>query len=184
MDSRAIPATLPILWKAHGIRNRWTAGVPGMHAILAPPETHAPKPRGRTMNEALQKIAEHLRTQDNRATQNPMFCVQIKRRDVGYDTNFTSHCCWHDSANDETIYDDDKGFMSPPKGDNWDEFGYVDRWETVMVAFTEAGCEEYLRIDGHNCKQRAHNGEVRIYVESFNRCPEMIAIRDLLINKL
>ena len=133
------------------------------------------------MNEALQKIADRLRTQDNRITANPMFCVQIKRRDVGYDSDYATGRCWHDSANGETIYDDDKEFESPPKGNQWDEFGYVDRWETVMVAFTEAGCEEYIRLDGHNCRSRAHNGEVRIYVESFNRCPEMIAIREFLM---
>jgi hypothetical protein len=46
---------------------------------------------------------------------------------------------------------------------------------------TEAGCQEYLRLNGHNDRRRAHNGEVQIYVESFNRCPEMIAIREALM---
>ena len=125
------------------------------------------------MNE-LAAIGERLRTQDNRITQNPMFCVQEKKRDVGYDSGYTDCRCWHDSVNCETIYDDDPGFKEP-EGDEWDEFGYVDRWETVMVAFTEAGCKEYIRLNGHN------HGETRIYVQSFNRCPEMIAIRESLI---
>lgn len=129
----------------------------------------------------LSQIGERLRTQDNRITMNPMFCVQIKVRDVGYDSAYSDSKCWHDSANCHTVYDDDKDFKAPPEGEEWDEFGYVDRWETVMVAFTEKGCEDYLEIDGHNVRHRAHNNEVRIYVESFNRCHEMIAIRESLM---
>ena len=137
----------------------------------------------KTANELLKEISERIKTQDNRCTANPMFCVQIKQRDVGYDSAYATSTCWHDSANQETIYDDDKDFRGAPEGDEWEEFGYVDRWETVMVAFTEKGCEEYLALDGHNVKRRAHNGEVRIYVESFNRCPEMLNIRELLLLK-
>jgi hypothetical protein len=136
----------------------------------------------KTLNDKLAAIGERLRTQDNRITENPMFCVQIKKRDVGYDSAYASNTCWHDAAGEETIYDDDPDFKQP-EGDHWDEFGYVDRWETVMVAFTEKGCEDYLRLNGHNDKRKAHNGEVRIYVESFNRCEEMIAIRQALIEE-
>jgi hypothetical protein len=50
-----------------------------------------------------------------------------------------------------------------------------------MVAFTERGCQEYLELDGHNVRHRAFRGEVRIYVESFRRCPEMLAIRAALL---
>jgi hypothetical protein len=128
----------------------------------------------------LKQIAESIRTQDNRCTEHPMFCVQIKRREVGYDANYASGKCWHDSANGETIYDDDKDFKGEPECGEWDEFGYVDRWETVMVAFTDDGCKQYLELNGHNDRRVAHNGEVRIYVESFHRCPEMILIREYL----
>lgn len=130
----------------------------------------------------LTAIGERLRTQDNRITQNPMFCVQIKCRDVGYDSAYSDNRCWLDSANEQTVYDDDPDFKEP-EGDEWEEFGYRDRWETVMVAFTEVGCKEYLELNGHNDRSRAHNGEVRIYVESFNRCPEMIAVREWLMTK-
>ena len=121
-------------------------------------------------------ISERLKTQDNRITQNPMFCVQEKIRDVGYDTAYFHNKCWLDSANETTIYDDDKDFKDAPEGDEWEEFGYRDRWQTVMVAFTEVGCQQYMNLNGHN-----HRGELRIYVESYNRCPEMIAIREALM---
>ncbi len=134
-----------------------------------------------SVNPELLEIGRRLLTQDNRITADPMFCVQIKRRDVGYDPNYASHLCWHNGEAEETVYDDDEDFKEAPEGDGWDEFGYVDRWETVMVAFTEEGCKEYLRCNGHNDRSRAHNGEVRIYVESFYRCYEMQLIRETLM---
>lgn len=133
-------------------------------------------------SDQIKAIGERLRTQDNLCTANPMFCVQIKRRDVGYDSGYATGQCWRNWDADETIYDDDHDFKEP-EGDEWNCFGYVDRWETVMVAFTEKGCEEYLELDGHNVRSRAFRGEVRIYVESFNRCPEMIHIREQLMKK-
>lgn len=151
-----------------------------LNSYDAPAEVVELRKQNAELREAFMPISHRLNTQDNRITQNPMFCVQIKRRDVGYDSAYATNKCWHDSAGDQTIYDDDENFKGEPEGSEWDEFGYVDRWETVMVAFTEKGCEEYLELNGHNDRRRAHNGEVRIYVESFNRCPEMILIREMI----
>jgi hypothetical protein len=129
------------------------------------------------MTTTIQQISERLKTQDNRCTQNPMFCVQIKVRECGYDPAYSDNPCWWNAEAMEIVYEEPKDL------DGWDESGYKDRWETVMVAFTEKGCEEYLELNGHNDRRRAHNGEVRIYVESFNRCPEMSAIREALLTK-
>jgi hypothetical protein len=118
------------------------------------------------MATELQLIGERLRTQDNRITQNPMFCVQQKRRIYGLDPRWTDNTVWY--RNGEMVEDGTE--------ENAERVGYLDYWETVMVAFTEGGCNEYLRQNGHNLK------EPRIYVESFNRCPEMIAIRDFLMS--
>lgn len=133
------------------------------------------------MKEELQKIGERLRTQDNRITADPMFCVQIKVRDIGFNSGYASGRCWYNSEEEEVIYDDDPNFKKPPEGDDWEESGYNDRWEDVMVAFSEDGCNEYLALNGHNDRRVAHNGEVRIYAKSFHRCPEMIAIRKFLM---
>lgn len=130
--------------------------------------------------DAITTISKRLKTQDNRITMNPMFCVQIKVRDSGYDASYYDNRCWWNPSRMVCVYDDE-----PKDLKGWDgPFGYKDRWETVMVAFTKVGCEEYLRLNGHNDKRRAHNGEVRIYVASFNRCPEMIAIREALMAHL
>lgn len=139
-------------------------------------------PRLSARCDYLLDISQRLKTQDNRCTENPMFCVQIKRRDVGYDASYATGQCWRNLDNEEIIYDDDPGFQEP-QGAEWKRYGYVDRWETVMATFTEKGCEEYLALNGHNDRMRAHNGEVRICIESFNRCPEMIAIRNALMEE-
>lgn len=120
-------------------------------------------------------IVDRLRTQDNRCTANPMFCVQRLVRDVGYDPQYADgNTVWinMESGDYEEV---------PPNTLGAEEFGWKERWETVMVAFTEEGCREYMRLDGHNIKRRAYKGETRIYVESWNRCPEMIAVREFLM---
>jgi len=125
----------------------------------------------------ISEVGKNVKNQDNRMTSNPMYCVQVKIRDVGYDANYGDDFCWWNAGQLETVYDE------PENLTGWEKFGYKDRWETVMVAFTEKGCEEYLALNGHNDMRKAHNGEIRIYAESFNRCPEMIGIREYLISK-
>jgi len=124
---------------------------------------------------ALTAISERLRTQDNRCTEDPMFCVQEKKRDVGFDIRWTDKFCWRNSETEEVIYDDDPEFVEP-EGAGWEKFGYLDRWETVMVAFTEGGCLGYINENRHN-----HRGKLRVYAESFRRCQEMLAIRAFLL---
>ena len=122
----------------------------------------------------MQDIAERLRTQDNRCTAEPMFCLQIKVRDIGYDPNYSEgQVVWIDMSGE---YDE-----VPPESEGAEPFGYKDRWETVMVAFTEQGLLDYMKLDGHNVRRRAYKGETRIYVESFRRCEEMIRIRKHLL---
>ena len=129
------------------------------------------KAQGLLVSSELLAISERLKTQDNRITQNPMFCVQEKRRIVGMDASYSENTVWIDTQSGD-------GEEVPPETPGAEEFGVFEYWETVMVAFTEAGCEQYLALNGHN-----HKGETRIYVESFNRCPEMIAVRDFLMKQ-
>lgn len=120
-----------------------------------------------SLAQELAEVGERIRTQDNRITDNPMFCVQQKVRIHGLDKHWTDeHTEW--------ILD---GQQVEPETEGAKEFGYRDIWETVMVAFTEGGCKEYLRQNGHNLRAP------RIYVESFNRCPEMVAIRQWLAER-
>jgi hypothetical protein len=126
---------------------------------------------------ALAEIARRLRTQDNQCTSHPMFCLQIKVRDVGYDPKY---------AGGDTVWIDmESGDYQEvePETAGAEEFGYKERWETVMVAFTEKGLEDYMKSDGHNVVRRAYKGETRIYIESFHRCDEMISVRKWLMEQ-
>lgn len=121
-------------------------------------------------------ISDRLRKQDNRCTAEPMFCLQIKVCDIGYDPRYTDgNTVWINTQSGE--YEEVE-----PYTEGADEFGYKERWETVMVAFTEQGIEDYMRQDGHNVRRRAYKGETRIYVESFRRCDEMVRIRQFLMS--
>ena len=118
-----------------------------------------------TTIDDLKDISERLRTQDNRITREPMFCVQEKRREYGYDTQWV----------DDHVWLDDEASEVPADTPGANKTGYRDNWHTVMVAFTEGACQDYLRQNGHN------HGETRIYVKSFYRCSEMIRIRAWLM---
>lgn len=131
---------------------------------MTPEPTPTPSAALPNAGARLQEIAARLRTQDNRITENPMFCVQQKRRVTGLHRDYSDNTVW--------ILDGEK---VDPETEGAREYGIQDHWETVMTAFTEDGCKEYLRLNGHNLR------EPRIYVESFNRCPEMIAIREWLL---
>jgi hypothetical protein len=123
----------------------------------------------------LLEIGERLRTQDNLCTAEPMFCVQVKERDYGYDPKWSDDFVWIDT-------EDGCREVPAPKDEEETDFiiksGFKDKWVTVMVAFTRKGCEEHLELNSHNYR---HYKGARIYVESFRRCPEMIAIRKFLM---
>ena len=140
------------------------------------------------MKDELLKIGERLHTQNNRITDNPMFIVQQRR----------SFSCEAGEGEEDVWYDEDWGEVDEETSEKLDEIEslcifdfnqqrFLDRhtkrglkhfWEFCMAAFTEEGCKEYLRLNGHNLK------EPRIYVMSFNRCPEMLAIRQFLMEQV
>ena len=116
------------------------------------------------------EIGQRLLTQDNLCTAQPMFCVQVKRREYGYDPEYSEDTVWLDPYNDYCEFpekDDDGHYIKT---------GYKDVWETVMVALTRVGAEGYIEANGHN-----HRGKIRIMVESFYRCREMIELREWLM---
>lgn len=122
--------------------------------------------------QSLYEISHRLLTQDNQCTSNPMFCVQVKVRDTGYDSKYSDpdELCWYSAEQSEVVFEE------PADIDGWEEFGFKDRWETVMVTLTEEGAKGYIERNGHN-----HRGEKRIFIESFNRCEEMISLRTALM---
>ena len=134
------------------------------------------------MDKRLQQIGKLIREQDNRITDQPMFLVQQKVRDYGYDSahSFDGYE-WirldddHREATEHQAKRLDllrKRHREPPKG--CEQIFYKDRWEFVTACFTEQGCKDFLRINGHNLK------EPRIYAEGSYRSEEYRAVRNWL----
>ncbi len=127
-------------------------------------------------------IAARLVTQDNRITDCPIFLVEEKRRTYGFDPAYSDHVVWRDVENDYAEAGPAKrgrlealfrlGGDVPAK---WTRTAYQDTWEYVTACFTEAGCQEYIRVNKHN-----HRGELRIYAATSWRNAEFRAVRDLL----
>jgi hypothetical protein len=128
------------------------------------------------VSERLRQIGLQLRTQDNRCTANPIFQVRGKQRIYGLDLSASDEVVWMDDEWNPVDIPEDADPDQPPHG--LTVARYTTRWKVLMVAFTEQGCIEHLRLNGHN--YRIYD-EVGIYVDSLNRCPEMIAIREFLL---
>jgi len=144
---------------------------------------YAAEAKKREMKEGLLKIGELLRTQYNRITDQPMFIVQQKIRDYGYDSNHCDDYDWLDLySGDYNRADEretrilDKMHERYRKIDGWEQVYYRDRWEFVTACFTEQGCKDYLAINKHNLK------ETRIYADGSYRNHEYQLVRNFLMS--
>ena len=104
----------------------------------------------------LENIAHEIKTQDNRITADPLFCVFEKERIYGLAPDYSDTWEWCNS------------------GQRCEKVYYVERDRFVNAHFTEKAANEHIIINGHNLK------EPFIYVTSLYRCGEMIEIRKAL----
>ena len=124
-------------------------------------------------------IGENIRTQDNRITSDPMFCVYQKREivvDADYDYD---RIVWVDEDGSEANKRQSRrlellheNFREPPE--KWRRVAVKDIDEFVTCCFTEQGCKDYLAANGHNLRLPF------IYVKSGFRNAEYIGIRNWL----
>jgi hypothetical protein len=63
------------------------------------------------------------------------------------------------------------------EAEHLEETGYRDDWEFVNAHFTLRSAEQFIKTNAH----RYRRTELRVYVDSMYRCPEMIAIREFLM---
>lgn len=144
------------------------------------------RPEPPTEAEArIAEIGRALLTQDNRATDAPLFIVEEKRRVHGFDPAYSDQIAWIDTANDyEEASPEEHARLEAqwarrrPRPDGWTRTAYQDEWHFVTACFTEAGCQEYIRRNGHN-----HRGELRIYAAGSYRNEEFRAVRAFLIER-
>jgi len=147
----------------------------------------------------LRKIATDFTSQNNRATEWPLFAVQQKVRQWGVDCDYQDGSAWVHSkmedglvaASDEELdliseeLDPDRNWSSEAKWSVFDErgneeefdfvlLGYCDRWEFVTACFTERACQEFIDSQSHNL------GETRIYAYSAHRNREWKTISKVL----
>ena len=112
-------------------------------------------------------IGRRILTQDNQCTSFPMYVVQVKRRMYGLDTQYS----------DETVWLDDDGEEVSKDTPGAEETGFLDQWEFVTMFFTADACQEFIKNNSRRY------GELRMFVESFHRNPEMIAVRQFLMDE-
>ena len=136
-------------------------------------------------------IACDVATQDNAITENPIFVVQRQRRTFGMTDDYTDDFVWMSMDSERTIADDETATKLDAMREDyfsteitltdadgtrqWTRVGYRDTWEFVTACFTRAGCEAYLRINGHNIQPH------RIYVEGGYRNHEWETMRAYLL---
>ena len=127
------------------------------------PET-TPPPRASLSGEVelLCRIGDLIRTQDNRITSHPVFVVEQKR----------SYVTDPDYNDAREIWVDDEGDDAEPRSKGSRKIFVHDVWEFVTACFTEQGCNDYLKANGHNLR------EPRIYVHSAWRNAEWIGLRE------
>lgn len=161
----------------------------GCHCQLTIPEfdklviawnTRAADPK-RTSITGLEPIGQEIRTQDNRATDAPIFIVQQKRYIYGMDPAYGAEdkLVWLFDGELETDGDEidrlNKEYARTGREPgNHTRTSYIQIWEFVTACFTQKGCEEYIRVNGHNLK------EPRIYAEGSYRNEEFRKVREAL----
>ncbi|EIW9159540.1 hypothetical protein A8C19_27625 [Klebsiella pneumoniae] len=103
----------------------------------------------------LYTIGELIRTQDNRITDQPMFVVFQKREIIGSDEHSPSRICWVRDGEEvnplralrlEILYQDGRDTRG------YDRYAMQEVDEFVTACFTEHGCKDYLRQNGHNLR--------------------------------
>lgn len=135
-----------------------------------------------TINDEMRRIGILIRDQDNRHTDQPMFIVQENRPQVTDPDYHDTHIEWRETKSGENVLASNayakkleakfKLTYEVPK--NWNRYHVADSWEFVTACFTEQGCKDYIKSNGHNHK------ELRIYVEGSFRNHEYQMIRNFL----
>lgn len=146
----------------------------------------------------MEELRKRLIEQDNRITQDPLFCVQTMRKTSPIDPRYADGGLfeWIDSTSgDYETYDkaeliaeltregapnaaelvDETEDEVEWDGQTYERVFYGTYWEMVTVHFTEKAADDYVAQNAHNL------GEHRIFVTSQYRCHEWNAVRAMLM---
>lgn len=127
---------------------------------------------------AFYQVGESIRTQDNLATAEPLFCVFQKERVYGLDPAYTEDIVWYDEESEADAATSKKlenqWQLDRREPGTWHRTGYKDVDRFVTACFTQDSAKAYILANQHNLKKPF------IYVETLYRNPEMITLRQWL----
>jgi len=131
----------------------------------------------------LRKIVGRMDGQDNRATFQPIFVVQQKRRIYGMDDDACEKVWIYDGSEIANTAKDLENFLREyemTKAEAVDqgslyETGYMDIYESVQPFFSQKAADDYIESNRHNLK------DPRVYTDSAYRNTEWQAVRGVLL---
>ncbi|HHL3239296.1 TPA: ead/Ea22-like family protein [Klebsiella variicola] len=152
-----ILALVEALEKAKGMDAYWKTQCRGITDHCEELQARIAQLESRTvqLSPELYTIGELIRTQDNRITDQPMFVVFQKREIIGSDEHSPSRICWVWDGEEvselrakrlEALYQDGRDTRG------YDRYAMQEVDEFVTACFTEHGCKDYLRQNGHNLR--------------------------------
>jgi hypothetical protein len=145
--------------------------------------------------EAFDRLVKNLNTQDNRATQDPIYVVEEEETIYGISLEYTDKTVWlnrkgEDGDAYETL-EEVKQYLV--EADNFlqtsaisavdaeiagfERIGVTRRWRLINVHLTDAAADVYIKDNTHR-----HAGRLRSYVPSQYRCHEFNAVIEALKN--
>ena len=138
----------------------------------------------RIVNKKMKEIGRLIKTQDNRITDQPIFVVEeskliITDPDYGYDAEewVNMEGCDYETASETKARRLDALAEDFRDTGKWKKFFYKETWEFLTACFTESGCIDYLRLNGHRL------GKTRIYAYGNFRNYEYQSIRKFLLEQ-
>lgn len=154
-----VDALVDALEKAQGMEAYWKTQCRGITDHCEELQARIAELESRTVTvklpAELYTIGELIRTQDNRITDQPMFVVFQKREIIGSDEHSPSRICWVWDGEEvselrakrlEALYQDGRDTRG------YDRYAMQEVDEFVTACFTEHGCKDYLRQNGHNLR--------------------------------
>lgn len=134
------------------------------------------------MPRHIRDLIRDLKTQDNRATADPIFIVRHTERQYGFDPAFDGPVVWIDeeccevseeqAAELEKIWDENE---RDARLEMYTRTSYLDIIHNVQPFFTEVGAKAYIEQNRHRLKRDPH-----VYVETAYRNYEWQMIRQML----
>lgn len=121
----------------------------------------------------LKRLCEQLHVQDNLATADPMFAVEEYVRHYGIESARAEGLSWLYAG--ELVDPPEEGAEAYAESEGYEQTGYRDQWETVTLMFTRDAATAYIEHRAHD-----HRGQLRVFVASAHRCPELKLLRKFL----